>query len=270
MCRRLFFIVTSPAWLGSDASQLYRETKRRAESPMHARRELSGLKSANLNGPAGTNTTAAAQSRSTGSTVDASTTVAAPVPGPFTHLPAVTIRSRSGAVALSAKLYLGSGEIDETVAARLDHVLSDMRDPRQPKTSTIDRRLLQLLYRTAYHFQVNQIDVTSAYRFQQRRREGLHALGKAIDFSLPGVKAEALASYLRTLPRVGVGIYTHRRTRFVHLDVRDQSYHWLDASPPGRTWRGMSIGNRSLARRDAEYQREQDWPEGFAPPRQSS
>jgi len=83
---------------------------------------------------------------------------------------------------------------------------------------------------------------------------------------MSGVKPEALASYLRKQPRVGVGIYTHRRTRFVHLDVRDNSYHWLDASPPGRNWRGQAIGGRSLPQLDASYQRAGDWPEGLNAP----
>jgi hypothetical protein len=52
----------------------------------------------------------------------------------------------------------------------------------------------------------------------------------------------------------------------VHLDDREHSFHWLDASPPGRTWRELSIGNASLAQRDAAYRRADDWPEGSTPP----
>ena len=44
--------------------------------------------------------------------------------------------------------------------------------------------------------------------------------------------APLVAAYLRGVPRVGVGLYTHPRTRWVHLDVRDRSYHWADATPP--------------------------------------
>lgn len=193
--------------------------------------------------------------------------VVAHEPDAFERLPAVTFHNRNSKQTLTTKLYGQAGRIDDAAAAELDSLLADTRDPKQPKTAPIDRRLLQLLYRTAYHFGTLSIEVTSAFRAPGRKREGLHALGRAIDFAITGVKAEELASYLRKQPRVGVGIYTHRRTRFVHLDVREQSYHWLDASPPGRTWRGMSIGDRSLVARDAAYCREDDWPEASLEPR---
>jgi len=64
-----------------------------------------------------------------------------------------------------------------------------------------------------------------------------------------------------------VGIYTHPRTSYVHLDDREHSFHWLDASPPGRTWREVSLGGGvSLIQRDAAYLRADDWPEGMSPP----
>ena len=157
---------------------------------------------------------------------ESETHIVAHEPDAFERLPAVTFHSRNGKHTLTTRLYRLAGQIDEAAAAELDTLLADTRDPKQPKTTPIDRRLLQLLYRTAYHFDTLSIEVTSAFRSPGRRREGLHALGRAIDFAIAGVKAEELASYLRKLPRVGVGIYTHRRTRFVHLDVREQSYHW--------------------------------------------
>ena len=126
--------------------------------------------------------------------------------------------------------------------------------------------MLQLVYRAAYHFNDEQVEVVSAYRRPGRQREGPHALGTAVDFELPGITAAALASYLRTLPRVGIGIYTHPRTQYVHLDVREQSYHSIDASPPNRTWRERPIRARNLAALDATYTLKSDWPEGMSPP----
>ena len=69
-----------------------------------------------------------------------------------------------------------------------------------------------------------------------------------------------LAAYLRGLPRVGVGIYTHPRTQFVHLDVRDQSYHWLDASPPGVKWREMQLRDAGASKRDEAWTPARDLP----------
>ncbi len=93
-----------------------------------------------------------------------------------------------------------------------------------------------------------------------REHAGRHTSGDALDFKLTGVPAAQLAAYLRGLSRVGVGIYTHPRTQYVHLDVRDQSYHWLDASPPGVTWRERRIGDPAQAKRDALWTASSDLP----------
>lgn len=165
------------------------------------------------------------------------------------------------------RLYDDRGFVDENSARALDTLLADYRDPEHVQSIALDRRTLQLVYRAAYHFRVDQVEVVSAYRAPGRRREGPHGRGRAIDFKLKGVTAAALAAYLRTLPRVGVGVYTHRRTQYVHLDVREQSYHWLDASPPGRTWRELRLPDSKRVSRDARYTPESDWPEGSRPPR---
>jgi len=68
------------------------------------------------------------------------------------------------------------------------------------------------------------------------------------------------------MPRVGVGIYTHPKTQFVHLDVREHSFHWLDASPPRRHWRERNISGKGLDALDSKYTPKDDWPEGFDPP----
>jgi uncharacterized protein YcbK (DUF882 family) len=116
------------------------------------------------------------------------------------------------------------------------------------------------LFKAAYHFRHYEVEVVSAYRKPGRRREGPHGLGAAIDFRLRGVSATELARYLRELPRTGVGVYTHPKTQYVHLDSREHSFHWLDASPPRRHWRERSLGGRGLDARDAAYVPETDLP----------
>jgi uncharacterized protein YcbK (DUF882 family) len=164
------------------------------------------------------------------------------------------------------ELYDAQGHVNESAAARLDALLCDTRDPKAWATLALDRRTLQLAVRAALHFHASEVQVISAYRKPGRRREGLHASGKAIDFKLPGVPARTLAAYLRTLARVGVGVYTHPKTAYVHLDDREHSYYWLDASPPGRTWRELAIRDAALPGRDVAYVRGDDWPEGTAAP----
>ncbi len=188
---------------------------------------------------------------------------------PFLALPALRVVNVNTREALNVRLYDAQGHVDETVARQLDHLLCDARDPELPLSTQLDRRTLQLLFRAAYHFHAETVQVISAYRAPRGTRGGgQHAAGKAIDFKLPEVKAVELAQYLRKTPRAGVGVYTHRRTQYVHVDTREVSHHWLDASPPNRRWREKSIGPRSMTKHDASYRREEDWPEGteaFAP-----
>lgn len=184
----------------------------------------------------------------------------------FPALRPLRIFSKNFAESLIVGLYDEQGQVDEGAARRLDTLLSQGKDGEPVSGVSIDRRTLQLLFRAAYHFKAEEVEIISAYRKPGRRRQGQHAAGRAIDFKLPRVKAAALAAYLRTLPRVGVGVYTHPKTQYVHLDVREQSFHWLDGSPPGRTWRERSLGSKQLAARDATYTRASDWPEGTKPP----
>jgi len=185
----------------------------------------------------------------------------------FAKLPSLLFVNQTTRESALVRLYDDAGHIDEREASRLDALLGDSRDPKNCATITLARRTLQLAVRAALHFHVTEVQVVSAYRKPGRRREGPHASGKALDFKLPGVPARTLASYLRTFPRVGVGVYTHPKTLFVHLDDRERSFHWLDASPPGRTWRELSLGGGvRMIKRDAAYARRDDWPENTTPP----
>ena len=184
----------------------------------------------------------------------------------FAKLAALTIRNINSRDVLTTHLYTADGQVDEAVAKQLDALLCDARDPDNTVSRTMDRRLLQLVFRAAYHFSSAHVDVVSAYRKAASTHEGVHAQGRAIDFRLQGVKPPELAAYLRTQPRVGVGIYTHPKTQFVHLDVRDLSFHWLDGSPPGRHWREKNVTAKGLNVQDAKYTRKDDWPEGISPP----
>ena len=189
----------------------------------------------------------------------------APSPAPhaltrFQQLSALRIENQTTRETRELKLYDESGQIDEAAAAQLDELLCDGRSPKHHETTRLNRRTLQLLYKAAYHFAAYEVEVVSAYRKPGRRREGPHGTGAAIDFRLRGVGARELAAYLRDLPRTGVGVYTDKRTQYVHIDSREHSFHWLDASPPRRHWRERSIGAPDLEKRDALYNPLQDWP----------
>jgi uncharacterized protein YcbK (DUF882 family) len=187
--------------------------------------------------------------------------VPASLPDPkFALLPAISIENQQTRERRELKLYDAFGALDPNAAAELDALLCDARKPKTRETTRIDRRTLQLLFKAAYHFQSREVEIVSAYRKPGRRREGPHGDGSAIDFRLRGVDSKELASYLRGIPRTGVGIYTHPKTSYVHLDSRAHSFHWLDASPPRRHWRERSLGGKDLAKRDAAYDPASDLP----------
>jgi hypothetical protein len=149
------------------------------------------------------------------------------------------------------RLYGLDGEVDEMERMRLERVVA--RDGAQ---HVLAARLEQLVVKAAHHFGDAQVIVVCGWR----ENAGRHTSGEALDFKLRGVRAAQLAAYLRGLPRAGVGVYTHRRTQYVHLDLREASYHWLDASPPGVTWRERAIRDPGQQKRDASWTPDSDLP----------
>jgi uncharacterized protein YcbK (DUF882 family) len=97
-------------------------------------------------------------------------------------------------------------------------------------------RLFAILYYVAQHFD-RPIEVVSAYRVTQRTRSSSnHAKGRAIDFVVEKVPRQRLMAYLeRSFSQIGVGWYP--RSTFVHVDVRDSTYYWVDRSRPGQPQR---------------------------------
>jgi uncharacterized protein YcbK (DUF882 family) len=165
-------------------------------------------------------------------------------------LPAIEVTAANHAKA-GVRLYTDDGEVDPSARETLERIAANDGEPHEFAV-----RVEQLLVRAAYHFGDAQVYVVSGWRDRASR----HGTGEAIDFKLKGVSARTLAAYLRSLPRAGVGVYTNPRTQFVHLDVRDQSYHWIDASPPGIHWREGMLRDPSAAKRDAAWTPEMDLP----------
>lgn len=110
--------------------------------------------------------------------------------------------------------------------------------PRDMKgVHPIAPRLLDLVYRAMRHFEAPVVHIISGYR--KDRAGSRHTQGRAIDMALPGVSNEALAEHVRSYGFCGVGIYP--KSGFVHLDVRDRSYFWVDNSLPGERSRSNPI-----------------------------
>jgi hypothetical protein len=166
-------------------------------------------------------------------------------------LPAVEVSSALTGAHAPLRLYLADGQLDAEARARFEQLAAGDGDAH-----ALTPRLEQLVFKTAYHFGGAAIVIVSGYR----DHAGRHTACEALDFKLVGVRAAQLAAWLRDLPRAGVGIYTNRRTQYVHLDVRDTSYHWIDGSPPGVTWKERQIRDPGQVKRDASWTTEADLP----------
>lgn len=171
-----------------------------------------------------------------------------------TSLKAVDIRMRNTGAQAKIRLYADDGTMDPRAARDFMNVAASVKGANEP----LPTRLVQLVFRASYHFKGANVVIVSATR---KGAHGKHGSGEAIDFALEGVSASSLAAYLRSTPRAGVGIYTHPKTQYVHLDVRAHSYHWLDGSPPGVTWRERLLPDPNQAKRDASYASTNDLPE---------
>lgn len=166
-------------------------------------------------------------------------------------LPAVEVVSAATSERANIRLYGSNGEVDDGALAQFEQIAA-----RDGNVHDLEPRVVQLVFKAAYHFKSPRVFIVSAWRADA----GRHTAGDAVDFKLDHVRASQLAAWCRTLARAGVGIYTHPRTQYVHLDVRDTSYHWLDASPPGVKWREKQLRDPTQVKRDAAWTPEQDLP----------
>ncbi len=134
-------------------------------------------------------------------------------------------------------LFGGDGRMDPDAAAELTWTLRDWRRDEQHRPPP---RLLTLLYLVAQHYQ-QPLHLVSGYRHPKRPGSGSrHGTGCAADFYIEGVEPAEVAHFIRsTFEQVGVGYYP--RSGFVHLDVREASYYWIDHSGPGEPQRHEPI-----------------------------
>jgi uncharacterized protein YcbK (DUF882 family) len=117
-------------------------------------------------------------------------------------------------------------------ATDLDRAAFVLREPSSGNAHPVEPRLVDLVYRIQLEFSAPEIRVISGYRTPHGRNASNHGHGRAIDIVVPGAADADVAKFARELGFVGVGIYP--TSGFVHVDVRDRSYFWVDSSAPGR------------------------------------
>lgn len=170
-------------------------------------------------------------------------------------LPSVSVTNNNTGAKGSFRLYSDRGSLDLEAMKEFMTVVNGSDGP-------LDNRLVQLAFRAAYHFSADgRAPAMTIVSGTRKGAHGKHGSGEALDFKLEGVSAAELAKYVRTYPRAGIGIYTHPKTQYVHVDVRERSYHWIDASPPGVTWREQLLSDPKQQERDGSYTAANDLPE---------
>jgi uncharacterized protein YcbK (DUF882 family) len=131
----------------------------------------------------------------------------------------------------------------------LDRAAHLLRDPRAGNEHPIEPRLLDAIYRIERKFGAQEIRVISAYRTPRAGGGSNHGKGRAIDLVVPGTSDEDVAKFARDMGFMGVGVYPV--SGFVHVDVRDRSYFWLDSSAPGKKNRERGVLGDQAQRADA-------------------
>jgi uncharacterized protein YcbK (DUF882 family) len=134
-------------------------------------------------------------------------------------------------------------------ASDLDRAAYVLRDSATGNEHPVEPRILDVVYRIQTHFQAQEIRVISGYRTPHGLGSN-HARGRAIDLVVPGASDQEVAKLAREMGFVGVGIYP--AGGFVHVDVRERSYFWIDASGPGRRNRERGILADLAAKSDAQ------------------
>jgi len=144
-----------------------------------------------------------------------------------------------------------NGGFDAYALDRASHLL---RDQRTGLTHPVEPSLLDTVYMAQRHFAAPEVRVISGYRIPKPKSRSNHGRGRAMDLVLPGVSDEQLVAWAKGLGFTGVGRYP--RSGFCHLDVRPQSYFWVDRSGPRQRNRETPVGRSLAAHSDLEARKQ--------------
>lgn len=93
----------------------------------------------------------------------------------------------------------------------------------------VDTELVKLLQKIRDHFN-KPITITSGYRTATHNKKvggtknSYHLVGMASDIKVTGINPILVAMYAEKLNAGGIGVYSS----FVHVDVRQKHYRWVD------------------------------------------
>ena len=121
------------------------------------------------------------------------------------------------------------GRVSEKALALFEQL---MRSARTDDEHAIDPSLVRLLHAVALAHD-GVLMISSGYREPGHgtKPSSMHTKGKAADVRHPYLPAKMIADFAREWGAGGVGYYP--KTGFVHLDVRDAPFYWIDYSAKG-------------------------------------
>lgn len=166
-----------------------------------------------------------------------------PVPLKGEGRPNLVLSSINGVGRVELTPLTDSGGFSPLDLDRVAHVMRSSDGVEHP----IHPRLLDVAYALQTHFGAGEIRFLSGFR-NPKKLGSNHGYGRAIDLVVPGASDEDVAAFVRAKGFVGVGIYP--TSGFVHVDVRDRSFFWVDRSGPGKPNKTVGIMKGEAAAAD--------------------
>lgn len=151
----------------------------------------------------------------------------------------VTLKAYAGE--WTGRVFDAKGNVLPEARQRIQSMLASWETGKKVQVP-IDPRLYELIVTVSDAFGGRPIRVVSGYRQSSYARHSKHRLGRALDFSIPGVPNSDVVDFLLTLPNTGVGYYPN--STHVHVDARGSRMYWVDVSGPGQAPRYVHKSNK--------------------------
>ena len=157
-------------------------------------------------------------------------------------LPVIIKNANSGDQS-KLQLFSSDGKVDPTAHARFSELCFRPKNRLlyQQKGILMDIKLLRMVQKIGERYPNKTISIYSGVR-NYGIKNGPHARGTAIDFSIRGVNNRELYIFLAsTFKTGGFGYYPNNHpgggSKFVHMDSRPKKTLWVDESAKGQTSR---------------------------------
>ena len=149
-----------------------------------------------------------------------------PFEKPSGHLKLYNVNFRES---LEVDLYNPDGTMSDDALDKLNHF---WRCKRTGTEKPINPHLFEVLSAIEDHFDGKQLELVSGFR-NQEHQTSRHFEGNASDVRMPGVSDKELHAFVASIDNGHQGLGLYPKAGFIHVDVRDESFRWIDYSPAG-------------------------------------